>query len=190
MAKIGLLGGTFDPPHYGHLLVAQEALSQCSLDEVWFIPSAVPPHKLHKKITPDKIRIEMVKLAIGNEPGFSISLIEFERTGRSYTYDTITEIKKKYPHDHFFFIIGADMINDLPNWYKIEELIDLITFIGVQRPGYVIQSPYQNEIIKIEIPQLEISSSMLRERFKIKENTKYLLPDEVRVYIEVNKIYG
>lgn len=190
MAKIGLIGGTFDPPHYGHLLIAQESLSQCDLDEIWFIPTAIPPHKINKVITPDEKRIEMVRKAITDHPFFSMSLIEFERSGRSYTIDTVKELKLKFPNDKFFFIIGADMINDLTNWKSIDELVEDIPFIGVKRPGYVINSPYQDRIIQIEIPQLEISSSMLRERFRNSDNTRYLVPECVREYIEVNRVYG
>jgi nicotinate-nucleotide adenylyltransferase len=190
LAKIGLLGGTFDPPHYGHLLIAQEALTQCDLDEIWFVPSALPPHKMDKKITSDEQRIEMVKKAITGHPYFSMSLIEFDRVGRSFTIDTVKELKEQYCNNDFYFIIGADMVNDLPNWKGILELIDIVTFIGVKRPGYVINSPFLHKVIMIEVPQLDISSSILRERFRKIRNTRYLLPESVREYIEVNQIYG
>jgi nicotinate-nucleotide adenylyltransferase len=190
MARIGLLGGTFDPPHFGHLLVAQEALYQCGLEKIWFIPSSIPPHKINKRITDDAHRIAMVREAITENPYFEISLIEFERAGRSYTIDTIKELKRKFRNDDFYFIIGADMINNLPNWKSIDELIEEITFIGVKRPGYIIESPYQNKIIQIDVPGLEISSSDLRARFQNSHNTRYLLPETVRKYIEVNGIYG
>jgi nicotinate-nucleotide adenylyltransferase len=190
MAKIGLFGGTFDPPHIGHLMIAQEVLTQCKMDEIWFIPSAIPPHKTYKDITDNESRINMVKNAIRGNDRFFVSLIEFERNGPSYTIDTVIELKNRYIDHEFFFILGGDMINDLPNWYKIDQLSKKVIFIGVKRPGFVINSPFENRIIQIVAPQFEISSSQIRERFRMRQNTRYLLPDKVREYIEVNKIYG
>lgn len=187
MVKVGILGGTFDPPHYGHLMIAQEVLSSLKLDEIWFMPTNIPPHKADAKSTGGD-RIEMVKRAIANNECFKLQLIEFERSGPSYTYDTIAILKEKYPDTEFYFIIGADMVEYLPNWYHIDELIREVHFVGVKRPNFKIVSNYV--LIEVEVPQFEMSSSELRHRFNTNQNTKYFLPDSVRHYIEEKKLYG
>lgn len=187
MMKVGLLGGTFDPPHNGHLIVAQEVLSSLALDEMWFMPTNVPPHKSEAK-SKGIDRIEMVKQAIQGNTKFKIETIEFERSGPSYTYDTIELLNKKYPHITFYFIIGADMVEYLPKWHRIEELVHKIKFVGVKRPNYKVKSKY--DIEEVEIPLLDISSSDLRQRFYKKFNTRYFLPDNVRQYIEEKNLYG
>ena len=188
--RIGLLGGTFDPPHYGHLLVASEVLEQCNLDEVWFVPNRLPPHKKGMPVTKKEHRLEMVRLAIEGNPSFRLSTIELEREGQSYTYDTIRQLTVTYRNDRFFFIIGADMINDLPNWHHIDKLVQMTTFIGINRPGYSVESPYRAHIQTIDMPPFDVSSSFLRERFKLGKNTRYYLPERVRNYIEENDLYG
>jgi nicotinate-nucleotide adenylyltransferase len=190
MRKIGIIGGTFDPLHNGHLMIAQEALVSCSLDEIWFMPNNKPPHKQNKRITEAENRIEMVKLAINDNPNFHLSLVEFERKSLSYTYETIHYLKTVHEETHFYFIIGADMVNDLVNWHEIEKLMEIVTFIGVKRPGTVIQSPFMENIIAIEVPQFEMSSTFLRKRFANGGNTRYFLPEKVREYIEENDLYG
>jgi nicotinate-nucleotide adenylyltransferase len=190
MRKIGIIGGTFDPLHNGHLIIAQEALVSCSLDEIWFMPNNRPPHKQNKHITASANRIEMVKLAIDNNPNFHLSLVEFERKSLSYTYDTLLYLHSIHKHTSFYFIIGADMVNDLVNWHQIDKLMEIVTFIGVKRPGTVIQSPYMKNIIAIEVPQFEMSSTFLRKRFADGGNIRYFLPEKVRKYIEENDLYG
>lgn len=189
MKKIGLLGGTFDPPHYGHLMIANEVLTQCGLDEIWFIPAYVPPHKQKSTVTELEHRVAMLNIAIETHPLFQMCTIEIERKGPSYTYDTIKELKEKYPNDTFYFIIGADMVQDLPNWNQIDKLIKLTTFIGVNRPGFQLDSKYEHAIKYIEIPLFEVSSTFLRERFQKKQSTRYYLPEKVRHYIEENQLY-
>ncbi|TLS39333.1 nicotinate-nucleotide adenylyltransferase [Pseudalkalibacillus caeni] len=191
MMKIGIFGGTFDPPHYGHLMVAQEVLESCQLDKIWFLPSHRPPHKTERSISTDEQRKDMVNLAIERNQDFEMSLVEFGRKGLSYTYDTVRYLTEMHPEHRFSFIIGADMINDLPNWHKIDELIKLISFVGVARPGFEfdISNPYHTEIRIVEAPQFEISSSFLRKRFREKGNTRYFIPDDVRNYIEEKGLY-
>ncbi|WP_096201339.1 nicotinate-nucleotide adenylyltransferase [Bacillus sp. FJAT-45350] len=188
--KIGILGGTFDPPHYGHLLIAEEAMCQCELDEIWFIPSQVPPHKEREDLTLSEDRMKMVELAIYENDNFFLSTVELEREGRSYTVDTMRLLTEQYPTYQFYFIIGGDMIDFLPKWESINELIQLVTFIGVKRPGYPSESPYPKHVIEIEAPQVDISSSDIRERVAEGKNIRYLLPDNVRVYIEERGLYG
>lgn len=187
---IAILGGTFDPPHYGHLIIAEEVLRACSFDGVWFMPSPTPPHKMGETITDSRHRIDMVKKAIAGNNRFRLCLFEFERKGPSYTYDTMKELVHKYPDDRFFFLIGADMVEYLPNWHRVEELVRLIPFIGVGRPGFTLKSPYKRFIREVEVPEIDISSSFLRERFENNGNTRYFLPDKVRQYIEEKGLYG
>lgn len=190
MKRIGLLGGTFDPPHLAHLLIAQEALEKCGLDEIWFMPSYIPPHKQGKVAHTDaENRVEMVKRAIMENNQFRLSLIEVNRKGRSYTVDTLRELTEKYPENHFFFILGADMVNDLPTWNGIDELCQLTTFIGFRRPGYPTAHPEHADVIYIDMPQVDISSSFLREQLKAGLSCRYFLPDAVKKYIEERRLY-
>ena len=134
MRKIGIIGGTFDPPHYGHLLIANEVYHALNLEEVWFLPNQIPPHKQGRNITSVESRLQMLELATEAEEHFSICLEELSRKGPSYTYDTMLQLTKKYPDVQFHFIIGGDMVEYLPKWYNIEALLDLVTFVGVARP--------------------------------------------------------
>jgi nicotinate-nucleotide adenylyltransferase len=187
MKKIGILGGTFDPPHNGHLLIAYEVLHALSLDEIWFMPARVPPHKQGDHISSSEHRLHMVKLAISGHEKFKVQPIELEREGSSYSYDTIMLLKKKHNKDELYFIIGGDMIEYLPKWYKIDELIQIITFVGVGRTGFSTKSKYP--IIHVETPLFEVSSSFIRDRLKAGGNTELLLPPTVKKYIEENDIY-
>jgi nicotinate-nucleotide adenylyltransferase len=188
--NIAILGGTFDPPHYGHLMIAEEVLEACDLDGVWFMPSPRPPHKTEEVISDAHHRIEMVKQAIADNERFHLSLIEFEREGLSYTYDTMKELIDKHPHNQFYFLIGADMVEYLPHWHRIDELVRMVTFIGVGRPGFSLASEYREFIHEVEVPEYEISASFLRKRFKENGNTRYFLPDNVRKYIMEKGLYG
>ncbi|WP_181219789.1 nicotinate-nucleotide adenylyltransferase [Bacillus subtilis] len=187
MKKIGIFGGTFDPPHNGHLLMANEVLYQAGLDEIWFMPNQIPPHKQNEDYTDSFHRVEMLKLAIQSNPSFKLVLVEMEREGPSYTFDTVSLLKQRYPNDQLFFIIGADMIEYLPKWYKLDELLNLIQFIGVKRPGFHVETPYP--LLFADVPEFEVSSTMIRERFKSKKPTDYLIPDKVKKYVEENGLY-
>lgn len=186
--KIGILGGTFDPPHLGHLLIASEVLHALQLSEIWFIPNQIPPHKQTEHFTDSKHRLNMLKLAIKDHQHFEVNTIELEREGPSYTYDTLRLLLEEFPEYGFYFIIGADMIEYLPKWHQIDEIIKLVTFVGVKRAGFKTSSLYP--VTEVEIPQFEVSSTMLRERLRINGNTDYLLPDNVKRYIEENHLYG
>lgn len=130
----------------------------------------------------------MLHLAISDQPTFKLQLIELEREGPSYTYDTIQLLRKNYPDTIFYFIIGGDMVEYLPHWHKIEELVEMVTFVGVKRPGY--SFPKEYPIVELDIPQLDISSSLIRKRLRENGNTMYLLPEKVRNYIEEKHLYG
>ncbi|MBU8789491.1 nicotinate-nucleotide adenylyltransferase [Oceanobacillus caeni] len=186
MKRVGILGGTFNPPHLGHLWIAEEVRIAMELEEIWFIPTYTPPHKDESKIDASD-RLNMLDLAIRDNEYFKLNTIELERKGKSYTLQTIKELKMKYSDHEFCFIIGADMVEYLPNWYKIDELIELIRFIGVKRFGYKLETSYP--IITVDIPMVDISSSMIRERIFNERSVKYMLPDPVYRYIREYKLY-
>ncbi|WP_066367941.1 nicotinate-nucleotide adenylyltransferase [Neobacillus fumarioli] len=188
MNKIGILGGTFDPPHNGHLLIANEVLSALKLDKIWFIPNQDPPHKKKSCSITNEDRMEMLKRALNGNPVFDIQTIELERTGPSYTIDTIRMIREQYKDHQFYFIIGADMIEYLPKWKQIDELIALVQFVGVKRPSYSCLTEYP--ILYVDVPAFEVSSSMIRERLKDGKSVKYLMPDAVIEFIKERHLYG
>ncbi|MBS4222506.1 nicotinate-nucleotide adenylyltransferase [Lederbergia citrea] len=186
--KVGILGGTFDPPHLGHLIIANEVLHQLNLDEIRFMPNQEPPHKERSSGTTGKNRVRMLELAIQGNPAFKLEKIELERSGRSFTVDTMKVLVEQNPHHEYYFIIGADMVEYLPNWHRIDELVEMVQFVGVNRPNHRMESYYR--IIEVDVPLIEISSTMIRDRSKAGESVKYLLPDNVIGYIEENRLYG
>lgn len=186
--RVGILGGTFDPPHLGHLIVANEVWQALKLDEVRFMPNQEPPHKERKSNVTNEDRKKMLSMSIADHPHFSIELIEYERDGRSYTYDTMKLLKSREPDVEFFFIIGADMIEYLPKWYNIEKLSELVQFVGVNRPGHSEQTQYP--IINIKIPEINLSSTIIRNKIQMNQSIKYLVKDEVVEYIKEHELYG
>ncbi|HZG72549.1 MAG TPA: nicotinate-nucleotide adenylyltransferase [Chondromyces sp.] len=185
--KVGILGGTFNPPHLGHLIIANEVLSVLELDELRFMPNHEPPHKEKKGGVSDEDRIQMIQAAIGDHPKFKLELCEMQRSGKSYTYDTIKFLKEREPEADFYFIIGGDMIEYLPNWHRIDELCELLTFVGVKRPGYSTDTPYP--VHMVEVPEINLSSSLLRERMESGETVRYLLPKKVIALIKEKRLY-
>ncbi|WP_153733012.1 nicotinate-nucleotide adenylyltransferase [Sporosarcina obsidiansis] len=188
MKRIGILGGTFNPPHIGHLLIANEVRYACDLEEVWLMPAAIPPHKVAAGDATAEQRLRMVKLAVADIEGLSVSSFEMERGGISYTYDTMTQLVNDEPRHEFYFIIGGDMIDMLPNWYRIDELIKIIKFIGVKRPGAVNTSDLPVEMV--ETPQLDLSSTLIRQRFLEGGTVQLLIPPAVEAYIREERLYG
>ncbi|WP_027407872.1 nicotinate-nucleotide adenylyltransferase [Anoxybacteroides tepidamans] len=188
MQKIGIFGGTFDPPHNGHLLMANEVMHALNLSEIWFMPNRIPPHKRHEQVTNSADRLHMLKLAIVDHPQFKIETIELQREGPSYTYDTMRQLKELYPACEFYFIIGADMVEYLPHWHCIDQLVQLVTFVGVKRPGFSLHTTYP--LVEVEIPEFAVSSSLIRERVKQGKSIRYLVPERVRLYIEGKGLYG
>ncbi|PKG24493.1 nicotinate-nucleotide adenylyltransferase [Niallia nealsonii] len=185
--RIGILGGTFDPPHIGHLIIANEVLHHERLDEIWFMPNQEPPHKIKAGNVSNKNRIEMLQLAIKDHPKFRIETIEMNREGKSYTFDTMKILKEVHPHMDFHFIIGGDMVEYLPKWYKIEELVEIIQFISVNRPQYSNETAYP--VRYVDVPAIDISSNLIRERLKKGDTIQYLTKESVKRYIEENRLY-
>ncbi len=215
--KAGIFGGTFNPVHYGHLRTAEEVREYLGFDKILFIPSRKPPLK-SKNIAEPEHRIEMVRLAISDNPFFQLSDIEYKIPGKSYTVKTILALKKQYPASEFHFILGIDAFLDLPNWWHPEELISLIDFVILPRPGFSISllknSPFlmtnqkkmkdfeksskrylevklknRRQAVILKVTPLEISSTEIRSHIKLNRSIKYLLPQDVQSYIISNKLY-
>lgn len=198
MQRIGIMGGTFDPVHYGHLVTAEQAHYQFKLDKVVFVPSGHPPHKVGKQITPAGHRHMMTVLATTSNPHFGVSSIEVDRVGPSYTIDTVRAFRDRYGDDaSLYFITGADAILEMLEWKDSDDLLELCEFIAATRPGYVLHSDRigqifgdrANRIHFFEVPALAISSTDIRERFRQGRPVRYLLPDIVVSYIERAELY-
>ena len=185
--KVGLFGGTFNPPHLGHMLVAQQVLSQLGLDEIIFIPDNKPPHVDEKKTIDAKTRLEMTRLSAQGNPSFRVSDLEIRRGGKSYAYDTIKQLRQEHPENEYYFIIGGDMVEYLPTWHKIDDLIKIVNFVGVRRPGFKTTSPYP--VLWVDVPAFEISSSLIRQKVAQGCSIKYLVRDEVADFITEEGLY-
>ncbi len=193
---IGIMGGTFDPIHNGHLLTAECAAYQYNLEKVIFVPSANPPHKTEQKITDAEQRYLMATLATISNPKFSVSKIEIKRDGLSYTIDTVREFKKIYPNYKLFFITGTDAIMEIFDWKEPQDLLQEADFIAASRPGYSlgnieekISGTYKEEIHLLKIPGLAISSTNIRHRVKEGRPIRYQLPESVENYIRQKNLY-
>ncbi|MGP4071451.1 nicotinate-nucleotide adenylyltransferase [Piscibacillus sp. B03] len=185
MKKVGLFGGTFDPPHIGHLKLSQTVLNTLALDEVWFIPTYQPPHKEGAVASPDH-RLNMLYNLLADYSELKVSTIEYELKGKSYTYETVKHLCKEYPNTLFYFIIGGDMVEYLPKWYKIEELKRLIQFVGVNRRG---SEDYNHRgVLMVTMDEVPVSSTEIREALK-KGKEPHGLTDEVLHYIRENELY-
>ncbi|WP_100374585.1 nicotinate-nucleotide adenylyltransferase [Bacillus sp. FJAT-45037] len=190
MRRVGLFGGTFDPPHVGHLMLAEEVRVECRLDEVWFIPASTPPHKERSDMSSIDERLELVKIATRSNPHFQVSTIERDRGGRSYTIDTVKQLQREHPDVEFFFLIGGDMVESLASWVGIDELIELITFIGVNRPNTSPSTAYIEHVRHVDFAQIDLSSTMIRKRVAEGKSIRYLVLNEVEVMIRESGLYG
>jgi nicotinate-nucleotide adenylyltransferase len=200
VSKVGIMGGTFDPIHFGHLVTAQTALDLFALDQVIFVPSGNPPHKKEYQVTKATDRHLMTTLAVVANPYFNVSTLELDREGYSYAVDTVKAFKQLYgPNCQLFFITGFDAILEILTWKQYDELINDCTFIAATRPGYDLsqftrfqkQLPehIKNKIEVMEVPALAISSTDIRERVKAGRTIKYLLPESVEQYINKHNLY-
>lgn len=187
--RIGILGGTFNPPHLGHLIMAEQVCQQLDLDEVWFMPTAKPPHAPGKQTIASIHRVEMVKRAIDDNPKFKLQAYEVNRGGKNYSIDTMRHLVETYPQVTFYFIVGEDSVNDLPTWKDFEALLNLVQFVGVKRPGYQ-QSHHALPVIWVDAPLIEISSTDIRLRVYLDQSIRYQVPDAVAQYIYQEKLYS
>lgn len=198
MKKYGIFGGSFNPIHYGHLMICEYIKEEMGLDKVIFIPTGNPPHKELELSAKD--RYEMVRLAISPNPDFEISDIETTRVKKSYTVDTIRELKKIYKEEKLYFLIGLDSLFQLKTWMKIGDLSQEIEFVVALRPGYLdreeinkeidfLRENFGTKVNLIKTPLYEISSTDLRDRIREGKSLRYLIPKKVLDYIEESGFY-
>lgn len=193
--RLGIMGGTFDPIHFGHLVTAEAARCRFDLDKVIFVPSGHPPHKQDRVVTPVNERLMMTLLATVANPNFIVSDWEAKREQMSYTYDTMRAFHEHYRDEaELFFITGADAVLEIMQWRKIDELADFCSFIAATRPGYQLEgfeppAALREKIYFMEVPALAISSSDIRYRVQSGEPIKYLLPETVEMYILKHGLY-
>lgn len=187
--RIGILGGTFDPIHNGHLHLAKKVLEKMHLDRIIFIPTNLPPHKTGVRITPTIHRYKMLKLAIGNNKRFMVSDIEIKRRGRSYSVETLRQLRKRYGQSaEMFFITGSDSLKDIDGWKDLEEILNLCRFMVIKRPCFAIKKA-RRDFIVLHIGAKDISSTDIRRRIKKAQSTQGLLPEKVRDYITRHNLY-
>ncbi len=197
--KIGLMGGTFNPIHIGHLIIAEHIRTFAGLDKVVFIPTGHPPHKDEKELVSAEHRYNMVKIAIDDNPYFEASRIEIDRVGSTYTIDTVEELKKTYPEDEFFFLIGGDTLDELLKWKNHEKLLKTTQFILVGRSGVdeekinktikKYKEEYDSSITYVKGPLIEISSTTIRDYLEREISIKYLVEKKVEKYIMEMELY-
>jgi nicotinate-nucleotide adenylyltransferase len=199
--RLGVFGGSFDPVHYGHLLLAEYCREECRLDAVWFLPAAVPPHKRQRELTAAQDRIEMLELAMAGQPAFAVSRYETDRGGVNYTVDTLTHFQEEDPHREMFFLLGADMLHELSTWHQPQRVCELAVLVVVRRSGVAgpdlgclagVVSPPRVELIRrhqVEMPEIGISSSEIRRRVAAGLSIRYQTPRAVEAYIETHGLY-
>ena len=199
--RLGMFGGSFDPVHYGHLLLAECCREACSLDEVWLVPAAVPPHKSDRELAAAKHRLEMLELALAGNERLRPSAIEINRGGVSYTVDTLGAIRSERPEAELFLLMGADSLRDLPTWREPQRICELATPVVVRRSGApqpdlaVLRQFMPSERINtvrglmVEMPIIELSSTDLRERAAAGRSLRYRTPRAVEKYIETHGLY-
>jgi nicotinate-nucleotide adenylyltransferase len=185
------MGGTFDPIHNGHLVSASEVQSLFALDEVIFVPTGTPWQKTHQEVSPAEDRYLMTVIATASNPVFRVSRVDIDRPGRTYTVDTLLELRAQLPGDELFFITGADALEQILTWRDAAELFDLAHFIGVTRPGYKLDDHHlpEGKVTLVDVPAMAISSTDCRERVRRGEPIWYLTPDGVVRYIDKHKLY-
>lgn len=198
--QVAIMGGTFDPIHYGHLVTAEEARTQFNLQEVFFVPTGNPPHKKNYPVTPAEHRYQMTALAVKSNPFFKVSRIEIDRQGFSYTIDTVLSFREQYGLEtEIYFITGADAILEILTWKNVERLMQQCRFIAATRPGFNLDElnnkflnfsgDFKKCVHFMEIPSLSISSTDIRKRVSQKRTIKYLMPEAVQQYIYKNNLY-
>jgi nicotinate-nucleotide adenylyltransferase len=190
--RLGVMGGTFDPIHHGHLVAASEVATLFHLDEVVFVPTGRPWQKDDREVTPAEDRYLMTVVATASNPRFSVSRIDIDREGPTYTTDTLRELRAEHQDADLFFITGADALGQIFSWRHADELFDLAHFIGVTRPGHTLADPGlpEGRVSLVEVPAMAISSTDCRERVARGEPVWYLVPDGVVQYISKRSLYS
>ncbi|MEP7291860.1 MAG: nicotinate-nucleotide adenylyltransferase [Chloroflexota bacterium] len=196
MQRVGILGGTFDPPHIGHLVLAEYAVTALDLDCVLFVPAGDPPHKWRVRVGIDH-RLPMIELAIGDNAKFTISRVDIDRPGPHYTVETVRVLQEQQPDTEFYFLMGGDSLLNLPSWYQPHELIALCKLAVMARPGSPLPPELKetllpglaDRVVVIESPMLGFSSTEVADRLEAGRSVRYLVPDAVLAYIQMNGLY-
>lgn len=198
--RIGIFGGTFDPVHMGHLIVAEQCRTQAKLDEVWFIPSSQPPHKHERGVTRFEQRCDMLELAIAGHPAFRVDRIEKERSEPSFTAVTLEQLHARHPGNDFFLLMGSDCLPDLPGWYEPQTVITRASLVVVPRPGVMLWTAERLaaglgvnvSAVRLQFvacPMIEIASRELRRAMADGMSIRYMVPRAVEEYIRDRKLY-
>jgi nicotinate-nucleotide adenylyltransferase len=191
--RIGVLGGTFDPPHIAHLILAEQAREQVALDEVWFIPAGDPWRKANREVSPATHRLAMTRLAIAGTPAFRVDDCEIRRDGPTYTVDTLRDLRDRIDEDdELFLLLGEDALADIPNWHEPERLADHAYIVvapreGAEGPPTLPFDP--TRVVRIEMPYVAVSSTDLRARSRLGRSLRFFTPPAVSEYIEDNGLY-
>ncbi|MBR5970219.1 MAG: nicotinate-nucleotide adenylyltransferase [Lachnospiraceae bacterium] len=197
--KIGIMGGTFNPIHYAHLLLAESAREQYGLDRVIFIPTGIPYMKDTTNLPSGELRYQLVKIAIRDNPYFTCSRLEIDRPGNTYTADTLRELHKMYPGDHLYFIMGADSVMDLEKWHKVEDVFNSTTILAAVRHKVDVSQleerrkelaeKFQADIELLEYGRMDVSSTVIRDRISKGLSVRYLLPEDCIEFIRTKSFY-
>jgi nicotinate-nucleotide adenylyltransferase len=185
--RVGILGGTFDPIHIGHLIAASSVYEELNLDSVVFIPAGDPWQKRDRELSTGQQRLEMVRLATEDDSRFKVSDIEIARTGPTYAIDTVREWKKQNPADEIFWIVGSDALSGIPSWHEWEAFVSEVTIVAVNRVGQSDSVAF--DFVSVEMPEVRISATQLRDRFTNNADTQYLVPQKVSQYISDQGLY-
>ena len=192
MIKVGILGGVFDPVHIGHLHIADGVLRVLGLNKIYFVPAGEPPHKANAPIASGEHRIEMLRIAIRDNPAFDLLDLEIKRPGKSYSVDTLTQLRNEHPEWDLHFVIGADNLNEMLSWKDPERIFKLSTVILVNRPGTTgapADADLPGKVFEVQLPGLGISSTEIRRFVKEGTPVRYLLPPRVEEFIMENRLY-
>ena len=189
--RVGIMGGTFDPIHHGHLVAASEVSTLYGLDEVIFVPTGEPWQKSERQVSPAEHRYLMTVIATASNPRFWVSRVDIDRAGPTYTIDTIQDIALQRPDADLYFITGADALAQILSWKDAEDALKLAKFVGVTRPGYELTDAHlpDDAVTLVDVPAMAISSSDCRERVAAERPVWYLVPDGVVQYISKHRLY-
>ncbi len=197
--RLGVFGGTFDPVHWGHLLIAEQCREQCELDQVWLLPAGDPPHKTGSAISTGKQRAEMLDFATAGHESLIVNRMELSREGKTFTVDTLRQLREERPEDELFFLIGADSLHDLPDWREPERIVELATIVAVNRGDRPLPSEADlnrqlgeaiaSRVKLVMMPGIDLSSSDIRRRVREGKSIRFMVPRAVEAYIKEQKLY-
>jgi nicotinate-nucleotide adenylyltransferase len=196
--RLGIYGGTFDPVHYGHLLLAEQCREACRLDEIWFLPTGSPPHKQGVEITPPKFRKEMLEIALAGMPQFKVSTLEMDRPGPHFTVETLSEIHHTRPLDELFLLVGRDSLAEFPTWMEPERIAELAVIVAANRGRGAIDMEKLRETLGaaiasrvelVSMPGIDVSASDLRRRIAEGRSIRFQTPRAVEQYISAHRLY-